>query len=112
MAKFFTFADRVIPVQFFDEDPISVTLVASDKTDAQIMHSGELIQQGDRQSKVEARMEKYREAVDLLIGAEKTEEILNRTQEPDGYSILSVYQYLLTCYREGKVKNLTASATR
>lgn len=39
MAKIFTFADRAIPVQFFDTDPINVTLIASDEMDRKILEA-------------------------------------------------------------------------
>lgn len=112
MAKYFTFADRAIPVQFFETEPVAVTLLASDETDGKILRSAELIQQGDKQTDVDARLRKYREAVENLIGADKTREILSRAENADGFAALSVYQYLLSCYRDGKAKNLMASGIR
>lgn len=109
MAKFFTFANRAIPVQFFEERPITVTLIASDETDARLLESARLLQEGDTQTTVEARLPLYRKAVENLIGPEKTKEILSRADNADGYAVCAVYQYLLAVYREGKAKNLTAS---
>lgn len=109
MAKFFTFADRTIPVQFFEENPVSLMLTASDETDARLLESAGLLQEGDKQATVEARLSLYRRAVENLIGPEKTKEILSRADNADGYAVYSVYRYLLNAYREGKSKNLTAS---
>ena len=37
MGKYFTFVDRFIPVEFFEDDPIKVTIQISDATDMLIL---------------------------------------------------------------------------
>lgn len=109
MSRIFAFADRAIPVQFFEEEPITITLHASDETDAKILESAKLIQAGDRQATVGARLDKYRQAVDNLIGSDTAEQVLARADRADGYALLSLYQGVLDAYSEGKRKNLMAS---
>ena len=46
MAKFFAFTDRAIPVQFFEENPIHVTLIASDEMDARILDASYMLMDG------------------------------------------------------------------
>lgn len=109
MAKFFTFADRFCKLQFFEEDPIVVTLFLGDETDKRIMDSGALIEKADKQKDLEQRTKLYRQALELLIGEEKTEAILARADTADSFSILAVWNYILQVIREQKVKNLVAS---
>lgn len=109
MAKFFTFADRAIPVQFFEDDPIQLTLVASDEMDAKILDAYKLIAEGDQQTNPEDRRAKYRQAVDNLIGHDTVEQILARADNADGYALLSLYNGIVRAYGEGKAKNLAAS---
>ena len=87
MAKFFTFADRAIPVQFFGDDPIQLTLIASDEMDAKILDAYKLIAEGDQQTNPEDRKAKYRQAVDSLIGHDVADQILARTDNADGYAL-------------------------
>lgn len=109
MAKFFTFADRAIPVQFFEEDPVQLVLIASDEMDAKILDAYKLIAEGDRQTTPEDRKAKYRQAVDNLIGHDTAEQILARADNADGYALLSLYNGIVRAYGEGKAKNLAAS---
>lgn len=109
MAKFFAFTDRAIPVQFFEDDPICVTLVASDEMDAKILESEQMILEGNQQTALEIRKDKYRGAVDNLVGHDVAERILARSDNADGYAILSLYAGIVQAYGEGKRKNLWAS---
>ena len=110
MAKFFTFADRFVPVQFFDEDPITLTLKISDETDKRLIQAGKGIDDADKLTDMDKRRAAYRAVLEDFIGAEKTEAILSRTDEPDCFAIYSVFKYLLDVYGAQKVKNLSASA--
>nr|DAQ43498.1 MAG TPA: hypothetical protein [Caudoviricetes sp.] len=109
MAKFFTFAGRAIPVQFFEEDPIQVTLIASDEMDAKILDASNLIMDGSKEATLEGRNAKYRRAVDILIRHDIAEKILARSNNADGYALLSLYNGIVRAYGEGKAKNLAAS---
>lgn len=109
MAKFFTFADRAIPVQFFEEDPVCVTLVASDEMDAKILDASKLIMDGSKEATLEGRKAKYQHAVDILIGHDIAEQILARSDSADGYALLSLYNGIVRAYGEGKAKNMAAS---
>ena len=107
MAKIFTFADRAIPVQFFDTDPINVTLIASDEMDRKILEADKLIQ-ADTHGDLDARKSNYRAAVDLILRSDITEQILSRSDYADSYALINLYQAVVTAYGEGKRKNLGA----
>lgn len=108
--NFFTFADRACRIQFFEEDPIVATLFVGDKTDKLTLDSAALIDEGDKLKSVDERTKKYREAVVVLLGEEKTAEILARAETNDSFALLEIWQYVVKCLRDHKVKNLTASA--
>ena len=112
MAKFFTFADRFVPIQFFDEDPVKLTLKISDETDKRIIKAQEAFLAADKHQDMDKRRDAYRAALEGFIGKENVEAILSRADEPDGFAIYSVYKYLLDAYGAQKAKNLSASATR
>lgn len=110
MAKFFTYSDRHCPIQFFEEEPINVTLFIGDELDRRIMESGAMIGEADKLNDLEKRCAMYRQAVELVIGAEKTGEILARADNLDSFSILEVWHHVSRAVHEQKVKNLMASA--
>lgn len=110
MGKFFTFADRAVRVQFFEEAPVVLTLLISDETDQRILESGKLFQAADKAKTTSERAVKYRAALETLIGAEKTDVILARSEKADSFAIYSVYRYILSAYAEQKSKNLNAPA--
>lgn len=110
MAKFFTFADRFCKMQFFEEDPVVVTLFIGDDLDKNIVESGALIEKADKLSDLDKRCAMYRQALELLIGADKTDAILTRADTLDSFAILAVWNYILQSVRDQKVKNLAASA--
>ncbi len=103
MAKFFAFTDRAIPVQFFEDDPICVTLVASDETDAKILESEKMILEGNQQTALEIRKDKYRGAVDNLVGHDVAERILARSDNADGYAILFLHDDVAVLIPQGQL---------
>lgn len=109
MGKFFTFADRIVRIQFFEEEPVNLMLVISDETDKKIVSSGKMFNEADKSGEIDDRREKYRAALEHLIGEEKTAAILDRADELDSFAIFSVYRYILAEYSAQKVKNLSAS---
>lgn len=108
--KFFTFADRFVPVQFFDgEDAVKITMKISDETDKRLIKAGEAFDAADKLRDVDKRREAYLEALEGFLGKEKAEEILSKADEPDGFAIFSVFKHLLNTYGAAKVKNLSGS---
>ena len=63
--KPFAFASRFCKVQFFEENPVVITLQIGDDLDKKIMESGQLIEKADRKNDIDARQESYREALDM-----------------------------------------------
>lgn len=110
MGKIFAFANRACRIQFFEDEPVVLTLFIGDETDKRILDSAALIDAADKLKNVEERYAKYREGLKTLIGEEKMEEILSRAETVDSLAILEIWQFILHCLREHKVKNLTASA--
>lgn len=110
MSKFFTFADRACRIQFFEDDPVVLTLCIGDETDKHIMKSAAMIEDADKLKSVEERFAKYRAALAELITEEKVDAILSRAETADSMAVLEIWQFVLNCLREHKVKNLTASA--
>lgn len=110
MAKFFTFADRACRIQFFEEEPVVLTLFVGDETDKRIIKSASMIEDADKLKSVDERFAKYREALAELITAEKADAILARAETADSMTVLEIWQYVLHCLREHKTKNLIASA--
>ena len=74
------------------------------------MQSAAMIEDADKLKSVDERFSKYREALSELIGGEKADAILSRAETADSMAVLEIWQYVLNCLREHKVKNLTASA--
>lgn len=110
MSKFFTFADRFVPIQFFDENPVKLTLKISDETDKRLVKASEEFIAADKLRDLDKRRVAYLAALEGFIGAEHAESILSRTDEPDCFAIYSVFKYLLDTYGAQKAKNLSASA--
>jgi hypothetical protein len=110
MTKFFTFADRFVPVQFFDGDEaVKVTMKISDETDKRLIKASEAFVAADKNTDMDKRREAYRAALEGILGAEKSEAILSHADEPDCFAIYSVYQHLLREYGAAKTKNLSGS---
>ena len=109
MGKCFAFANRACRIQFFEDDPVILTLFVGDDTDKRIMQSAAMIEDADKLKSVEERCAKYRAALAELITEEKVDAILSRAETADSMAVLEIWQYVLNCLREHKVKNLTAS---
>lgn len=107
--KPFAFSDRFCKIQFFEDDPIIITLQLSDELDKKVMESGQMIEKADRKNDFENRASAYKEALDLLIGHEKADEIIDRAEFSDSLSCLELWQYVVLAIREHKQKNLSAS---
>ena len=111
MAKFFRFADRAVPIRFFEgQDEITVTLTISDQTDTAFVRGAELLKAGTESRDVRRRKELWTEAVDALIGKENREKILGHSRDQDCFALAEIYRYVVDAYGEAKVKNLSASA--
>ncbi len=109
MAKIFAYSKRACKVQFFEEDPVVATIFVGDESDKLCLQGARLIEEGDKSATFEGRVAKYREAVELFLGAEKTEKILARAEAQDGFALLEIWQFVVNSIREHKVKNLAAS---
>lgn len=106
MGKYFTFVDRFIPVEFFEDDPIKVTIQISDATDMLIL---------DMSKKLDATkdVEAGKAALAEVLGAENVDAILARTEAPDKFALVQIAHYVIQAYKDGKTKNLeTARAGR
>lgn len=111
MAKFFTFADRFVPVTFFETNPVKLTLKISDETDKRLLAVSQAFVDADKvTTDLDKRCKLYREALESFIGADKTDAILSRADEVDCFAVYSVYKFLIDAYAAQKVKNLGASA--
>lgn len=108
--KFFTFADRFVPIQFFEEDPVKLTLKISDEMDDRLRKAVGKIAAADKLVDAEKRRRSYREALDELIGEENADRILSRADEADCFTIGAIVNYILKAYGDQKTKNLSASA--
>lgn len=100
--KFFTFVDRFLPIEFFEEEPITITLTIGDEMDKKIDKAVE-----DLKHPIDAA--KKRDLLAALIGKENADRILSRFEEVDGYTLDQVLLYIRSEYMEGKQKNLLAA---
>lgn len=111
MAKFFSFTDRSVPVQFLDGPAaVTVKLTISDETDRIFVRAAELVKAGAETSDVRRRMELWIQAVDTLIGTDARGKILEHAPVLDCFAVAELYRYLVDTYAAAKVKNLSASA--
>lgn len=102
MGKYFTFVDRFLPIEFFEEDPVKITVQIGDEMDAKIDATFAALK------KPMAVAEKL-SLLDGLIGADHATSITSRMEAVDGYALDQVLLYLREAYLEGKVKNLQAA---
>lgn len=106
MGKYFTFVDRTLAIEFFADDPVTVTLQLGDETDKRLLAMG-------KQLDASATFEDAKAALAEIVGADSLEAILARTETPDRLALAEIANYILQSYREGKTKNLeTARAGR
>ena len=101
--KYFTFVDRFLPVQFFEEDPVTITLTISDQMAAKI-------DAGIKQLGTTTTPEKCRDILVAWVGEENTEKLLSRCEDVDTYTISQLLLYIKQSYMEGQRKNLVAAA--
>ena len=101
--KFFAFVDQFLPVEFFEEDPVTITMTICDEMDKKI-------DKAFVELKAPMTVEKKRKVLEDLIGPENAERILSRFEAVDGYVLDQVLLYVRTSYLEGKQKNLLAAA--
>lgn len=73
MGKCFAFANRACRIQFFEDDPVELTLFVGDETDKRIMKSAAMIEDADKLKSVEERFAKYRAALAELVTEEKVD---------------------------------------
>lgn len=106
MGKYFTFVDRNITLEFFEENPVKVTLSIGDDMDRKLTDAFKKLRNPI------PPVDKIGILNDL-IGAENTSEILERMDDADGYALDQLLLYIHGVYIEGKEKNLqTAKAGR
>lgn len=106
---FFTFCDRAVPVQFFENEPVKVTLIISDKTDQRILDCYRAFAEADKLPP-EKRLAGYEDALRTFLGRENADRLLSRMEECDCFAVTEVFTYILTEYREAKTKKLNGSA--
>ena len=109
MNKFFTFADRYVPVQFFEDQPVKLTLTISNDTDRRILDCGRAFAEADKKQDMEQKAQRYREILGGFIGAEHVDAILDRADVQDAFAVFEVYNYICTAYQEAKRKKLMGS---
>ena len=100
--KCFTFVDRFLPIEFFEEEPVTITLTIGDEMDKKMDNLA-------RALKTPLDVKKKRALLEGLIGEENTERILSRFEDVDGYVLDQVLVYITGEYLEGKQKNLLAA---
>lgn len=103
MAKYFTFVDRLLTIQFFEEDPVTITLTICDQM-------AQKIDAGWKKVDGATTPEKSREILVAWIGEENAEKLLARCDDVDTYTIRQLLFYIKQEYIEGQRKNLLAAA--
>ena len=102
MGKYFTFVDRSIQIEFFDKDPVKITLCVGDEMDRKLNEMG-------RKMDAAATFEDRKAALADTIGVENVDAIMARAETQDNYALLEIAHYLLQEYQDGKTKNLVAA---
>lgn len=102
--KCFTFVDRFLPIEFFEEEPVTITLTIGDAMDKKMDSVPAAL-------KPPTDAKKKRKALEDLIGKENAERILSRFEEVDSYVLDQVLLYIHSAYLEGKGKNLQAASS-
>lgn len=101
--KFFTFVDRFLPIEFFEEEPVTITLTIGDEM-------AQKIDAGWAKLSSATTVEKSRDILVAWIGEENTEKLLARCDEVDVYTIQQLLFYIKQAFIEGTQKNLLAAA--
>lgn len=102
MGKYFTFVDRFIHLEFFEENPVKLTLCVGDDMDHKIDEAIKIFQ---KPTPVSDKID----TLNGLIGEENAGAIMERLDTVDGYALDQVLLYIRETYMEGKVKNLQAA---
>lgn len=98
--KCFSFIDRTARIQFFEKNPVVVTMTVSDATDQKIRDYATRIQSV-------SAFEDRKDALGDLIGHDNVEAILAQSSIQDNYALLQIQQYVLDEYNAVKEKNLS-----
>lgn len=103
MNKHFSYKDRMLPIRFFDENPITITFTISEETDRKIDTA---VKQFDKTSDPKVK----RKILTDLIGEEKLEELLKRADQDDSFAVEQVFYYINHSYVRGKHDRLLLAA--
>lgn len=101
--SYFTYVDRELTLQFFREDPITVTLTVGDEMDRKLDKALKAL-------KAATTFEKKRGLLASLIGAENACLLLGRADIADCFTVEQLLLYIHKAYLEGKGKNLLAAS--
>ncbi len=97
--KYFTFVDRYLPIQFFEEDPVTITVCICDEMDKKIDTLFEEL-------KTETSLERKREILAALVNEDNAKKLLSRCDQVDAYLVDQLLLYIRNAYIEGKKKKL------
>ena len=100
--NYFTFISRQLPLTFFSEEPITLTIPICDATDAQLLDMAKAIDAAETPAAAEA-------ALYPVLGKDIAASILARSDPRDVQSVQQIAAYILRQYGEGKEKNLSAA---
>ena len=98
----FTFIPRQLPLTFFSDDPIHLTLPMGDAMDALLAAMAKNLDAAETAAQAEA-------ALHPVLGQDATEKILSRANPRDRLAACQLAAYVLRQYAEGKEKNLLAA---
>ena len=102
MGKYFTFVDRLITLEFFEEDAVKATVTIGDDMDKRIDAAFNRLKEPES-------VEDKKAGIAGLIGADVTDKILERLDTVDGYALDQLLLYIRETYLEAKVKNFQAA---
>lgn len=100
--NYFTFISRQLPLTFFSEEPIKITIPICDATDALLLDMAKAIDAAETPADAEA-------ALYPVLGKDIAETILARSDPRDIHSVRQIAAYILRQYGEGVEKNLSAA---
>lgn len=100
---YFTYVDRELTLQFFREDPITVTLTMGDEMDRKLDRVVKAM-------KTATSFEKKRELLASLIGKDNVCLLLARADRADAFTVEQLLLFVHKAYLEGKGKNLLAAS--
>ena len=103
MAKYFTFVDRILPIQFYEADPVTITLTICDQM-------AQKIDAGMKKLSATADAAQCRDILVAWIGEDNADKLLARCEDVDTYTISQLLLYIKQEYIEGQRKNLLAAA--